>query len=100
MDVTQFTQKAAEAASLLAAMANRNRLMILCLLKEEELTVTQLGEKIGLAQSPLSQHLAKLREKQLVKTRRAGQSIYYSLQAHEAQSVLETLYTIYCAPEP
>lgn len=98
MDVTLFTQKATEAASLLTAMANRNRLLILCLLKEEELTVTQLGEKIGIAQSPLSQHLAKLREKQLVKTRRAGQSIYYSLEASEVRSLLETLYAIYGPP--
>lgn len=99
MNVTLFNDKAGDAAQLLSAMANQKRLMILCLLTQGELTVGEIGEQIGLRQSPLSQHLAKLRERHLVSTRRSGQSIYYSLAATEVTEVLNTLYDLYCQPE-
>jgi DNA-binding transcriptional ArsR family regulator len=89
---------AEEAAELLAAMANPKRLLVLCNLLDEERSVSELSEIVGLAQSPLSQHLAKLRALRLVKARRAGQSIYYSLASEEVRKVLTTLSDIYCRP--
>ncbi len=88
---------AEEASRLLTAMANSKRLMILCNLLEQELNVTELGERVGLAQSPLSQHLSKLRAWGFVKTRREGQQVHYSLASPAVQQVLMTLYGIYCA---
>jgi len=58
--------------------------------------ITELGERVGLNQSPLSQHLSKLRALGLVKTRRAGQSIHYRLASPEVEAVLTTLYGLYC----
>lgn len=92
--------KSEQAAGLLAAMANQSRLMILCHLLNEELTVGDIAERVGLNQSPLSQHLAKLRALGLVKTRREGQSIYYRLASPEVEAVLNTLYGVYCRIEP
>lgn len=97
MEPTLLAQKSDKAASLLNAMANQSRLMILCHLLNEELTVTQLSERVGLNQSPLSQHLGKLRALGLVKTRREGQSIHYRLASPAVEAVLQTLYGIYCA---
>ena len=97
MEPQLLAQKSDAAANLLAAMANQSRLMILCHLLNEELTVGELGERVRLNQSPLSQHLAKLRALGLVKTRRDGQSIYYRLASSEVEAVLQTLYSIYCA---
>ena len=97
MEPTLLAQKSDKAASLLNAMANQSRLMILCHLLNEELTVTQLSERVGLNQSPLSQHLSKLRALGLVKTRREGQSIHYRLASPAVEAVLQTLYGIYCA---
>jgi DNA-binding transcriptional ArsR family regulator len=51
---------------------------------------------IGLSQSALSQHLAVLRRKHVVRTRRSGQSIYYSLASGEAASVMQTLHQQFC----
>jgi DNA-binding transcriptional ArsR family regulator len=76
-------------------MSNENRLMILCNLVHGEKTVGQLEEGIGLSQSALSQHLAVLRQNNLVTTRRHAQSIYYSLAGEEARAVIETLYGLY-----
>lgn len=96
MEPTELANKSEAAAGLLAAMANQSRLVVLCHLLNEELTVTELGERVGLNQSPLSQHLAKLRALGLVKTRREGQSIYYRLASPEVEAVLTTLYGLYC----
>lgn len=98
MDVTQLKPRAEEAAQLLSAMANSRRLLILCNLLDRERTVSELGAIVDLEQSPLSQHLAKLRAMGLVRTRRDGQSIYYRLASDEVAQLLATLYRIYCAP--
>jgi DNA-binding transcriptional ArsR family regulator len=86
---------ATQAARLLRALSNENRLMLLCLLLEGERTVSELNESLPLSQSALSQHLAVLREEGLVTTRRDAQSIYYGLASEPAQRVIETLQSIY-----
>ncbi|MEO8160353.1 MAG: metalloregulator ArsR/SmtB family transcription factor [Arenimonas sp.] len=87
---------AAEASALLKAMSNQQRLLILCQLAGCELSVGDLCTRLDLSQSALSQHLAVLRESELVKTRRAAQTIFYSLPDGPVQRVMETLYGIYC----
>jgi DNA-binding transcriptional ArsR family regulator len=87
---------ARRASALLKAMSNQHRLMILCQLVPGEKSVGELEAIIGLSQSALSQHLARLRRDQIVKTRRVAQTIYYSLAGEEASAVIETLYSIYC----
>lgn len=87
---------ARRASALLKAMSNQHRLMILCQLVPGEKSVGELERIIGLSQSALSQHLARLRRDQMVKTRRAAQTIYYSLNGEEASAVIETLYSLYC----
>ena len=87
---------AAEASAFLKALANEQRLCILCTLLEKPLSVSELNEEVDLSQSALSQHLAVLREEGLVKTRRKAQSIYYGLASTQARRVIETLHSIYC----
>jgi len=98
MDLSRMEQNADQASQLLTAMANPKRLLILCNLLDQELNVSQLAERVNLAQSPLSQHLSKLRAWGFVKTRRDGQQVNYSLQSDDVRQVLSTLYGIYCAP--
>lgn len=97
MEMHRMEQNAERASQLLSAMANPKRLLILCNLLDRELNVGQLSERVQLGQSPLSQHLSKLRAWGLVKTRRDGQQINYTLASDEVRRVLETLYGIYCA---
>jgi DNA-binding transcriptional ArsR family regulator len=80
-----------EASALLKAMANDNRLRILCLLDGTELSVTELNQRLSLSQSALSQHLAILRRENLVSTRRESQTIYYSLHGKRARTLIEAL---------
>jgi DNA-binding transcriptional ArsR family regulator len=91
--------QAAEASRLLKALGNAQRLRVLCLLVDHEMSVGQINEQLpDLSQSALSQHLAKLREEGLVSTRREAQSIWYTLEQGPAQQIIATLYGIYCAP--
>ena len=80
-------------------MANPSRLLILCQLAESEKSVGELQPLIGLSQSALSQHLAVLREKRLVRTRREGQQIFYSIASREAGALMHTLHEEFCAPQ-
>jgi DNA-binding transcriptional ArsR family regulator len=92
----RLEKNAHKACDLLAAMANTSRLMILCQLADGEKSVSDLQPLIGLSQSALSQHLGVLRRKHLVRTRRAGQSIFYSLVSGEAAAVMSTLHAQFC----
>jgi|EndMetStandDraft_7_1072992.scaffolds.fasta_scaffold426490_2 DNA-binding transcriptional ArsR family regulator len=65
-------------STILSAMGNPRRLAILGLLADEEVSVRDLANQVGISQSALSQHLAKLRAAGLVSTRREGQMIFYS----------------------
>lgn len=96
MNLQDLAPRAAEAEGFLKAMANRHRLMILCELHKGERSVTALQEAIGLGQSALSQHLAKLREEQIVATRRQSQTIFYSLVDPVATRLIALLYDAYC----
>ena len=87
-------------ASLLKALANRHRLLILCQLIENERSVGELAEFLGIRDSTVSQHLALLRRDGLVAARREGQTIWYSIASTPARAVLETLYRIYCTQAP
>lgn len=86
------------ASALLKAMGNKHRLMILCHLSETEACVSALEKVVGLSQSALSQHLAKLRNENLVKTRRHAQTIYYSLSGFVASEVIKALRNSACDP--
>ncbi len=82
---------------MLKALANERRLQVLCLLAGGERSVGELNELLDLSQSALSQHLAVLRDEQLVLTRREAQTIYYSLMPGPAAAVIETLHRYYCS---
>ena len=85
-----------EAMSLLKAISNEKRLLILCKLSNTELSVSQIADGINLSQSALSQHLAVLREKGLVSTRREHQAIYYSISCPEVTDIIQVLHKHFC----
>lgn len=96
-DLSVMQVQAADASRLLKVLGNAQRLRVLCLLVNHEMSVGQINEQLpDLSQSALSQHLAKLRDEGLVLTRREAQTIWYSLEQGPAQQIITTLYGIYC----
>lgn len=97
-DLAALQAKAAEAARLLQMLANANRLVLLCLLAAEEMSVGALAMAVGLSQPALSQHLARLRADGLVATRKVAQTVFYRLADARARHLLLTLRALYCPP--
>ncbi len=95
--ISEMAAMASEAAALLRTMSNEHRLLILChLVAEGELPVGTIVERVGLSQSALSQHLARLRAEGLIAFRRESQSLYYRVTDPKAGQVLELLRDIFC----
>ena len=83
--------RAADAAATLKLIANEQRLLLLCRLSQGECPVTELVTLTGLSQSAVSQHLARLRDGGMVRTRRDGTTIYYRVADDEVQNLIGML---------
>ena len=93
----ELETKTAMAAQMLKLVANERRLLILCRLAvEREMSVGALAKAVGLGQSALSQHLAKMREEGLLATRRDAQTVFYRIADPNASRILKLLKEIYC----
>ena len=92
---TPIIERADEIAALLSMLGNTKRLLIMCHLREGEMSVGKIAESVQLSQSALSQHLAKLRQLKLVETRRDKQTIFYSLSSPVTRNLLSTLEDLY-----
>ncbi|WP_371228955.1 ArsR/SmtB family transcription factor [Pseudomonas sp. QE6] len=99
-DALRLHQSAESACQLLKALANADRLMLLCQLAQGEMNVGELEACTGIAQPTLSQQLAVLRREALVETRREGKQVYYRIASQQALAVIETLYRLFCAEDP
>jgi DNA-binding transcriptional ArsR family regulator len=100
IDIDAMQAQAGKATSLLGAMCNEKRLMILCQLIDAERSVNELAQLLDAAQPTVSQHLALLRRQGLVTARQQGQTHIYSLAGNEAREVIGTLQSLYCPPRP
>jgi DNA-binding transcriptional ArsR family regulator len=94
-EIDTIERSARTAVNLLKVLASEKRLLILCKLNDGEKSVTELQEFIGISQSALSQHLAYLRQKKIVKTRKAKTKVLYSLSDHSAQELMDVLCQIF-----
>jgi len=92
----KMAENSEAAEALLKLLANKYRLQILCSLTDSQLSVTELESISGLSQSALSQHLAKLRQANVVTTVKDGQMVYYKLASVEINALLSVLHLIYC----
>lgn len=96
IDIQQLRANADAAGQLLKALANPDRLLLLCQLSQGERNVSELEALLGIQQPTLSQQLAVLRRDGLVATRRDGKQIFYRISSPAALAVIETLYRLFC----
>lgn len=98
LDMQAMQLAATKASGLLKALANPDRLFLLCQLTQGEHCVSELEGLLGILQPTLSQQLGVLRQEGLVTTRREGKQIFYSIASNEALAVMQVLYQQFCAP--
>ena len=96
LDIEQLRDNADAAGQLLKALANPDRLLLLCQLSQGESNVSELEELLGIGQPTLSQQLAVLRREALVETRRDGKQIHYRISSPAALAVINPLYQLFC----
>jgi ArsR family transcriptional regulator, virulence genes transcriptional regulator len=100
VDPAALAEAAEQASEFLKSLANPVRLRILCLLAQGESPVGDIAEKLAARQSLISQHLALLRKDGLVRPRRDGQTIYYTLADERARKLIGVLYESFCPAKP
>jgi DNA-binding transcriptional ArsR family regulator len=96
VDLDSMAAKAKEASDFLKALAHEGRLMILYVLCDGEKSVTELERRLALRQPTVSQQLARLRMDGLVRTRRDGKAIYYSLANEDVRTVIDAVHKTFC----
>jgi DNA-binding transcriptional ArsR family regulator len=91
-------EKAKQIAELLKVLANENRLMILCTLMEQSMTVGEIAKHIpnDITQSALSQHLSMLKAHGILDFQKTGQNITYSIADHRVEQIIKVLKKHYC----
>ena len=97
-ELEALADRAREASDFLKALSHEARLLVLCILAEGEKSVTELEQILGERQSTVSQQLARLRFDRLVRTRREGKTIYYSLASKDVRTMLHAIYAVFCSP--
>lgn len=99
MELDKMQASAKNATDMLKLLGHPDRLMVLCQLKNGEASVGELSRMLNIKQSPLSQHLARMRHEGVVESRREAQTIYYRLSGDKVAQIVTALYELYCATD-
>lgn len=89
-------QQVDEASQLLKLISHPHRLMILCALLEKPYNVSNLTDLVGISQTAMSNHLAKLRSERLVEFTREHRTLTYRLSNPKVEVIIQALQEIYC----
>jgi ArsR family transcriptional regulator, virulence genes transcriptional regulator len=95
-ELGRMTDNVKRASDFLKALAHESRLMMLCLLAEGEMSVSELEQELSLRQPTVSQQLARLRADGLVTTRREGKTVYYAVASNDTRTIIGAIYEVFC----
>lgn len=98
-NLVKMKQQAKKASDFLKSLSHESRLLVICLLSERERSVTELETILALRQPTVSQQLARLRNDGLVRPRREGKTIFYSIANDDARRLIATLCDIFCGDD-
>lgn len=99
-DVRDLERNAQKVSSILKAIGNDKRLLLLCKIVEHgEVTAGSLVGIAGLSQSAMSQHLSKMRDEGIITFRRDSQTLWYRLADNRIEELIMTLHRLYCVDQ-
>ena len=85
-----------QASLAIKSIAHPLRLKILCVLGSEEVSVQEIVDSVGTSQSNISQHLALLRDKGVLCTRKDANRVYYRISDHRTLKLVELMREVFC----
>ncbi len=85
-----------EASTAMQAMAHPLRLKILCLVGQNELMVQEIVEAVGTSQSNISQHLAVMRERGLLASRKEANKVFYRIDDPRIIKMIAMMREVFC----
>ncbi len=85
-----------QASRAMKAMSHPLRLKILCVLADQEVSVQDIVERVGTTQSNISQHLALMREKGVLRTRKDANRVYYRVGDQRTLEVVAMMRDVFC----
>ena len=91
-----LVENAHSASEGLKALSHPTRLLAVCFIGSEEKTVGEMEAFLGTSQSNISQHLAKLRDKDILVTRKEGNQVFYRLKDKNVLNLISSLQALYC----
>jgi len=86
-----------QASRAIKAMAHPLRLKILCVLGEQEISVQDIVEQVGTSQSNISQHLAILRDKGVLSTRKEANRVFYRIGDLRTLKLVSMMREVFCS---
>ena len=86
-----------QASRSLKAMSHPLRLKILCVLGNQEVSVQDIVENVGTSQSNISQHLAILRDKGILKSRKDANRVFYKVGDERTLKLIEMMQHVFCS---
>ncbi|MEC7277083.1 MAG: metalloregulator ArsR/SmtB family transcription factor [Bdellovibrionota bacterium] len=95
-DISLMKEMTPKVAAILKQMAHPKRLFLLCLIRDQEMSVSEIERLCGMGQSQTSQVLNQLKNQGLITDRREGKNVFYQLKDQEIAQLLHALYHIYC----
>jgi ArsR family transcriptional regulator len=86
-----------QASQAIKAIAHPLRLKILCVLGEQEVSVQDIVEQVGTSQSNISQHLAILRDKGVLSTRKDANRVFYRIEDLRTLKLVSLMREVFCS---
>lgn len=79
----------------LKALSHPLRLKILCVLRDTEISVSDITERVGTSQSNISQHLSMLRDKGILQSRKESNQVYYRVSDSRTLELVQLMCDVY-----
>jgi len=99
VDLMDKDEHIEQASRAMKAMSHPLRLKILCVLGDEEVSVQEIVDCVGTSQSNISQHLAILREKGVLRTRKDANRVYYRIGDERTLTLIGMMREVFCGTD-
>lgn len=96
LDLADHKEDIETAARAMKAISHPLRLKILCVLSDQEASVQEIVDAVGTSQSNISQHLAILREKKILRTRKDANRVFYSVSDQRTLKLIVLMRDVFC----